>query len=128
MLSSITHRNQHGGAGIIIIIVLVVLAIGAVGLFFLAKAGIGMIAEQVKVDIRDNPVIQEHIGEIQDISIDLTASGAAGGNETFVFDIKGTKGSGQLTATIVTKGADQEKVTAGTLRMADGTTHELFPK
>lgn len=138
MRSVSTLGSQRGGfnMGCLLAVILVIVVAG-VGIFFLGKAGLNVVAEQVKMDIRDNPVIQEHIGEIQEIELNLKASGASAQKEQFVFDVKGTKGSGQLTVKVdapedpekaqVKEGEPFMKVLSGSLRMADGTTHEILP-
>ena len=112
------------GAGCIITIVVVIVALG-VGAFFLFKAGLGIVEEQVKTSIRDNPVILEHVGNITEIKMDMKASAAAGGDDQFVFRLVGSKGKGELTAVVETVG-DAQQVTQGSLRTEDGKTYDLF--
>jgi hypothetical protein len=58
----------------------------------------GMVKEQ----IQDDPVIVEHIGDIESINVNFTASGEEKnknlkpGRNVLVFDVKGSKGSGQV--------------------------------
>ena len=82
----------------------------------------------MKADIEDNPVILEHIGAIQEIELDFGATTAIKGeaDNVFVFQLKGGKGNGTLTATVVSEG-DHEHVVAGKLRLPSGETVDLFP-
>jgi len=130
------YAGQSGkiGAGCIISIIVVVLLVigGGVAAFFW---GMDMAAEEVRKAVQDDPVIMEHIGEITEIDLNLTATGqapenqktAAGEKHTFlVLDLVGTKGKGRLTLKM-----DQEEksFTDGTLKMADGKTYDLaLPK
>ena len=52
--------------------------------------------------MRDDPVLIEHIGQIEKIDVDLTESGAINDDDTFVYHVKGSKGSGVLTVGHVT--------------------------
>ena len=60
------------------------------------RFGTQAVADAVKSSISADPVIQEHIGNITDLSMNLTATGAAGGGDKIVLDIKGDKGTGQV--------------------------------
>ncbi|HUE70524.1 MAG TPA: hypothetical protein VMP01_06505 [Pirellulaceae bacterium] len=63
----------------------------------------GMVRDQIK----DDPVIVEHIGELQSVKINLTAAAEEKqknpqpGRNPLVFDVQGTKGSGQVVGTQV---------------------------
>ncbi len=81
---------------------------------------------QARTDIKDHPVIVEHIGEITSFEVDDDASANFPGENDFVFRIQGSKGSGTLTATCVTIDEFTEDITAGYLEI-DGQKYELFP-
>ncbi|MEX2027117.1 MAG: hypothetical protein WEH44_07445 [Pirellulaceae bacterium] len=109
---------QQSSSTIIWIVVLVlVLVIGLpillVALMFLGCCGLmgvgaysafQMSGEAAKQQFGGDPVIQEHLGEIQNISLNLPATneeqakGTALGVSVVVFDVSGPKGSGQLIA------------------------------
>jgi hypothetical protein len=64
----------------------------------------GMVQEQVA----DDPVIQEHIGDVESVTLNIMATGQEAernppppGENRMVFDIKGSKASGQLVGTQV---------------------------
>lgn len=88
--------------------------------------GIGVFTDQVEADLRENPVIVEHIGRIESFEIELMASMAAPGEEDFVFRVEGTKGNGLIQATCVTIDDLTEDVVAGTLQLDSGETIDLF--
>ena len=81
--------------------ILGVLTVGGIfvccgGGYFMFRFGTQAVADAVKSSISTDPVIQEHIGNITDLSMNLTATGAAGGGDKMVLDIKGDKGTGQV--------------------------------
>ncbi|MHC4974420.1 MAG: Coa1/Tim21 domain-containing protein [Planctomycetota bacterium] len=119
---------SRGRASTVILIVVGAVVVVVVGFGFLAWWGLDLVSEQVKADLQDNPVILEHIGRIESIDIDLMASGAARGDDTLVFDLKGTKGEGVLNAEVVTVDGEHEEVRSGTLRLPSGEKVDLFPE
>lgn len=121
--------------GKILACALVAAALGAVaigilfvsGAFFVGKMGLDLMAEQVRTEVQDNPVILEHVGEIEEIETDLGASANEAGANVFVFDVVGSMGSGRLTVNTVTVSAEREEVNWGRLRLESGEEHDLFP-
>ena len=97
------------------------------GAFFVGKVGLDLMADQVRTEIQDNPVIVEQIGEIEEITTDLAASANEAGANVFVFDVVGSKASGRLTVNTVTVSADREEVNWGRLRLESGEELDLFP-
>ena len=68
--------------------------------------GVGQMTEMVKQQISDDPVVREHLGEVQSVTTNMMAIGEeqqknppAPGQNVLVFDVVGTKGSGQLVGT-----------------------------
>jgi hypothetical protein len=104
-----------------------------VGLGFLCCGGgtaflyFGMheIARQVRSELDDNPVLVEHVGEIQEFEIDFAASFGEDGDDVFVYNVTGTKGSGVVTAEHVTIDADTEEVVWARLTLPTGETVDL---
>ena len=120
-------KRQRGGFNVgCLVAIVIVLVLGVAGAFFIGRWGLSLVAEEVKRDIRDHPVVLEHIGDIEECTVNLAATGAEG-EEAFVFDLKGSKSHGELQAVIETGEDGTERVLSGTLRMPDGTRHELFP-
>ena len=94
----------------------------------MVRLGLDVFANDVESELRDNPVIIEHIGRIEEIEADLMASLSTEGEDDFVFDVRGTKGSGLIHATCVTRDDGTEAVTAGTIQLETGETLDLFPE
>lgn len=111
-----------GGCAVVVALAMVF------GGWALVRLGLGVFADEVEADLRSNPVIVEHIGRIEEFDLDLGASIAAEGDEDFIFHVKGTKGSGLVTATCVTNDDGVEEVTAGTIQLESGETLNLFPE
>lgn len=97
------------------------------GLFFFGWFGLDVFTTQVRNEVRDHPVIVEHIGAIQEFEHDLTESAAEPGEDVFVFHIVGDKGSGMLRAECITVDADREEVPSGELIMDSGESYQLYP-
>lgn len=86
--------------------------------------GLSAFGEIAKAELQGNPVIVEHIGEIE--SVDFSFGGTAGVAEenpgagnTLVFDIKGDKGSGQVV--IVQNQNGGGPIESAKLLLPDGT-------
>lgn len=95
--------------------------------FFAYQFGAGMIGEQVKSELRGNPVVQEHIGDIESAEMNLTATAQETqdqpGGESIVFDLEGSKGSAKVA---IQQGPGGE-ITSAVLIMPDGTRHQAVP-
>ena len=101
----------------------------AMTLALVAATGCGLLdafENQVAADIKDNPVIVQHIGEIKSIDTDWTLTGEEPKEDVFVFRLSGTKGDGVLTAQCITVDADHEDVVSGSLKLPSGETVDLF--
>lgn len=105
--------------GVLAIGLLVVLAIG-----WLFSWAWGAYREQAQAALQAEPVVVERLGTIQDMSLDLVATGDAPGSE-LVFDVRGDRGEGTVTADFETVDADHERVASGSLVMADGSRYAL---
>ena len=111
-----------GGCAVIVVLAMVF------GGWALMKLGLGVFADEVESELRSNPVIIEHVGRIEEFELDLSASVAEAGDEDFVFEVRGTKGSGLVTATCITNEDGIEEVVAGTIQLESGETLDLFPE
>jgi len=89
--------------------------------------GLGVMGEEVADQLRDHPVIQEHLGGIDNIEVDFTASAARDDDDEFVFKVSGPKGSGKLIAKTATDDNGDDQVVSGSLRTATGT-FEIIPQ
>ena len=95
------------------------------GITMLAKVGLDMVSEDIKRQVREEPTIQENIGEIESMSMNLIASGSHDDDETFVYDLKGSLGSGELTVRSITNDSGGESIESASLKTSDGRTFEL---
>lgn len=91
--------------------------------------GVGMgwdlFATQAQAALQEQPAVREHIGTINEMHVDLVATGAAPGAEEFVFRLQGDRGSGKATANFVSMGAESEIITAGVLELSGGQRFAL---
>ena len=95
------------------------------GFGVLAYFGLELISTEVRNQVRDHPVVVQHIGVIESFEVSFIESAATNDDETFVYHVKGTKGSGVLTAKHVTNAAGEEEILWAKLRLRDGQEHDL---
>ena len=81
-----------------------VLCCGCIGAF--GYIGVNQLSQFVKQQIENEPVIQEHIGEVQSVSMnvfaaaeEMQANPPPPGETLQAFDVKGSKGSGVVVGT-----------------------------
>lgn len=88
--------------------------------------GFGEIERQVRAELAENPVIQEHIGEVRTFEMQKLESmqRMAQQPDTFVFRISGDKGSGTVEAVCRDDGTGTFEVISGQLILDSG---ESFP-
>ena len=112
----------------------IALAIGGVllmvcggGCGALVVFGLNVAEEEIIAQLRDNPKLREHIGEIESLDLDIVASGAEDDSDVFVYRVKGNKGAGRLT---IREGSNDDFdtiVEEATLRLPDGTEVQIVP-
>ncbi len=70
------------------------------GIYWSFKFGTGVLGEALETELAGNPVIEEHIGTIENIEFDIMGTGqhqqATGNDDYLVFKITGSKGSGKI--------------------------------
>lgn len=85
-----------------------------------------MLAADIEMQVRDHPVIQEHIGEIEELEVDFVRSAALEDPDTFIYDIRGNRGSGELTVKSVANWDDDvEQIVGASLRLENGEVIDL---
>jgi hypothetical protein len=119
-------RREGSTVGLVVKIGIAVVLVGAAGMAALIAFGLGIFKSEVREALQGNPIVESHLGAIQEMSLDLVGTGEAEDPETFVFNVVGSKGTGVITAKCVTVG-DQEQVTEGQLALPSGETLNLFP-
>jgi hypothetical protein len=95
------------------------------GGYFMVRFGTQVVADAVKASISEDPAIQEHIGTITDISMNLTATGAAGGGDKIVLDVKGEKGTGQVEVVMANGGPNDQSLKSCVLILPNGERIDL---
>lgn len=93
----------------------------------LALFGMDVVAEQVADELRDNPIVQQELGGIEEISIDYSASMAREDDDEYVYKVEGPKGKGTLIAKSISNDDGGEDVESASLRTSDGRTLQLIP-
>ncbi len=103
------------------------------GSLLMTQFGLGMLAGEFQKQLDGNPVIVEHIGDIESMSMSWGdtiqgAQNAEGGAEEMAFAITGTKGSGTVYIR-QDKSGDGTGMQSARLVMTDGTSYpiELAP-
>lgn len=76
--------------------------------------------------LQRNPTIQEHIGSIRDIDLNLLATGSTIHPEDFVFDVDGERADGTVRARFETT-LEGELIREGVLRIHGGGEFPLAP-
>jgi hypothetical protein len=94
----------------------------AVGMF-----GMNIVAADIKEQLRDNPKLREHVGEIQSLEFDFVATAAKDDDETFVYNVEGDKGGGALTVRQVQDEDWNEVIEEASLRLENGKTVQIVP-
>lgn len=98
------------------------------GGYALFNVGTGMLAEAYKTQLAGNPVIEEHIGQIESMDMNLTKTAQEGQNskqEMLAFDITGTKGSGTIMIKQDKSGGDGTGIESAELILSDGSRHPV---
>ncbi|MBI1347309.1 hypothetical protein GC163_13600 [bacterium] len=88
--------------------------------------GLNVFNDEMKAQVKDNPVLIEHIGELESMSINFVKTGEVNSEDTIVYDVKGSKASGTLAVEHTQNGDGDILVISATLTLADGQTFELF--
>jgi len=105
-------------AGIVggILGVILLLCGGCLGLgFFALDAEYKETARKLSVDYRNDPIVKEQVGEVQQISINWGATMAREDDDQDVYDIRGDKGTAQLVVD-----ADESEIYSVTLQNNKG--------
>jgi len=94
--------------------------------YFGWNAAMGVLEDAVKVELAANPVAQQHLGDITSVDVNLTKTGETNKPGFLVFDVVGTKGSGQVSVR-QNPGDEAHPLTTedGELRMSNGDVFSL---
>lgn len=89
------------------------------GGYFLIQFTTSELAKQFRGPVQNSPEVVEHIGEIEDMTLSFQAMQAAGDQGKLVFEVKGSKSSGQVV--VDTSKMEDDPENAYELVLADGT-------
>lgn len=101
-----------------------VLLIGAATYLFYSF-GWKAFSEQAVTAMNEQPIIQRCIGTIESSTLDFSRTSNDPRENSFAFRIKGSAGSGLVTAVFTTIDADNEQIDEGELKMLDGRVFAL---
>ncbi|MCS6976521.1 MAG: DUF4190 domain-containing protein [Gemmatales bacterium] len=93
-----------------------------------------MMQEMAKAELNANPIVQEHLGEIESCTFNWTdmmeerqkEKDRIRQNELWSFDLEGTKGKGLARVRMKQEG-DKMRLLGGTLELSDGRVLDLLP-
>jgi hypothetical protein len=97
------------------------------GLVAVSMFGLNVMAAEVADQVRDVPAFREHIGELESLDVDFVASSAKGDEETFVYNAKGSKGTGVLTVKQTEDEDWNALIEEASLRLPDGREVPILP-
>lgn len=90
------------------------------GGFLFVNWGMGQVSADIENQIRDDPQIVQYIGDIESLSVDYVKSAEYDDMDTFVYNIRGTKGSGELTVTSTVNASGGEDIQSAFLTLDNG--------
>ena len=82
-------------------------------------------SERVLHEIENNPLILEHLGSIEEIDLDVTATSSEPNDDMLVFELTGARSIGRLIVQVGIDG-DGEGIRWGLLRLPNGEKLPLF--
>lgn len=85
-------------------------------------------SSQIRFQLEDHPIVVEHLGEVTGFEMNIMASGAAEDEDTWVYEVEGSKGKGIVTVQHVTGADGVEEIVSAQLRLPSGETFELAPE
>lgn len=108
---------------IVLLVVICVVTIGS-GLFFWLSWI--TFSDEIKASLNSNPIIEKHIGNVNEIEIDLAATGNETNDDVFVFTIEGSKNTGLLKVEIEPESLSY--ILSGTIKLPSGEIYDLIPQ
>jgi hypothetical protein len=88
--------------------------------------GLDVMSAEVEQQLRDQPRVREHFGELRSVKMDFAKSAAVEGDDVFVYQVEGTKGSGEVTVRLEEVEFGEQRVTEATLRLSSGEEIDLL--
>lgn len=90
-----------------------------------AYFGFNLMATELEVVLRDNAQIHQHLGDLQSVRHNFMKTIADNDDDTWVFDLTGSKSNGELTVIQTTGDEGDQVFHRATLRLPDGQTIEI---
>jgi len=113
---------------ILVLSALGLLLVGVLAVGGFVYFGWGLFTDQVRAVLDANPVVQEHVGVVEELEFEFEATGEYEDPDVFVFRVSGPRGSGLVSAKLVSVDADTEELQSGTLHLDSGEVFELLPE
>jgi hypothetical protein len=98
------------------------------GSLWLVKLGLDVFTADIEELLRDNEVLLEHLGQLEEIELDMVRSMAKSDVEEFVFQVRGTLASGTVTTKSRTDEDGEEILLGATLRLESGKVLDLMAR
>lgn len=100
---------------------------GSIGLYLIYSSGAKVIAESIKQEVKDTPQAIDEFGELKSVTTNFMATGELGSANKLVFDVEGSKDSGQI---IIERAPDAPigqfgEIESATIRKYDGREIEI---
>ena len=83
-------------------------------------------SDGIKASLNSNPIIEKHIGNVNEIEIDLAATGNEMNDDVFVFTVEGSINSGLLKVEI--DSGSLSYILSGTIKLPSGEIYDLIPQ
>jgi hypothetical protein len=123
------RRIPVWGWALIVLVVGGFIAAAVVGTLVVGRfvgEGWDMFEKDARIALQRNPTIQERIGTIREIKLNLTGTGNSVHPNDFVFHVEGDRGEGSVRARFESE-LDGESIRQGVLTMEDGSEWPLVP-
>lgn len=89
--------------------------------------GMSIHSEQLRKSLNENSVVQEHLGNVREVSFDLVKSSSTDNDDTLVYRVKGNKANGHITGVTTENGVGKFEFISGELELDSGAKFDLFP-
>lgn len=120
----VSASAPRGNTPLILGIVGAIVAVGALfccgGGILLMRFGFDIMTVEVRDALAARPEVRENIGDIESLELNFVRSSTNNDDETFVYDIEGSKGKGFVTVKQQTLDDGSEAILSAELTMSDG--------
>jgi hypothetical protein len=96
------------------VVLLIVSCVGVLCVFSccggLVYLGLDVATEEVRASLEQDDRFAEHVGQIEDFSLDFIGSVADDDDDTWIYNVKGSRWSGRITVKHVTDNDGDERI------------------